>query len=309
MDVRKRLLSLTESGRFFVAAHGTDLAPIAESMMFSTMDESRVLHAAGFSRRVLRMDDIEGAMHFRLGVRERELGGKMAYREQRDHALHTAYNYLLGWFVFDRCPAFRAAFRDALARRGTEDGLDDEEKLAQLFRSHWVYVSLLHDVGYLLEGARAALERTLLPEDVRLGAEHADEYFRQTLWMDIGITSTELRSQIRLGSSWEPLCLGESRSLWELADRLRHAGEAPRLFEAAKTDSKMRNNWRQLPSGATGSSDLIDLWVEHYEWANREPAGSGRLPDRFVARNMPDRIRAMGRLFEGLLTDCGVRAG
>jgi hypothetical protein len=39
------------------------------------------------------------------------MSGEIDYDKHRDHAVHTVYNYLLGWYIFDHLQEVRKSFR------------------------------------------------------------------------------------------------------------------------------------------------------------------------------------------------------
>lgn len=117
----------------------------------STMDSARVYYANRCSQALLKKEDVDDAVHFRDGVLRKEMHGRIAYAKQRDHTAHTLNNYLLGWWIFEESGLVRDAFSEAFqARSGRK--IASPKTMRSRFNAVWIWASLLHDVGYLLEG-------------------------------------------------------------------------------------------------------------------------------------------------------------
>lgn len=292
--VRAQLLGLFETERF-AKLHpeqlgdpnrdNRNLENVARDMLYGTMDENRVYDADEFTRRVLRLSDIDDAMQFREGVRHKELGGRIAYAGQRDHGLHTAYNYLLGWYIYENSPAFRNSFRVAVEARGKPIAPERREAIVdKLFRTTWSYASLLHDVGYLFEGSLNNLDFRDMPDEVRDGANIAATYFESRLWREVGLTSASMRRDL-LKATGVPLPdFRNPTSLHDLGLRLRDldaarsegadaAGDLATFEKAveASYQAKFRrpafNADRNTQAKTQGclQADIFDVWKSHYD--------------------------------------------
>ncbi|MGZ8908268.1 MAG: hypothetical protein ACXW1U_21405, partial [Methylobacter sp.] len=142
----------------------------------STLDEERLKKANDFAYYALYISDKRSFAYFRRAKSKREMSGDIDFDKQRDHAVHTLYNYLLGWYVFDHLNEFREAFRrffknslEITLVANTKEkqfystpnnyfyrphGLDENNFFADLplvnhFGDVWPLASLLHDVGYI----------------------------------------------------------------------------------------------------------------------------------------------------------------
>src|SRR5262249_37349866 len=93
--------------------HKADLVPFVTN----TMDELRFQCGESYAESLLKLGNHEDAAEFRAHVLAREVGGRMAFQKQRDHAAHTLYNYLLGWYVFCHAGAFEEALRPCVRKR------------------------------------------------------------------------------------------------------------------------------------------------------------------------------------------------
>src|ERR1051325_5475373 len=133
---------------------------ILDDFLFSTVDEVRSRNANRLAQYTLSLQFLDEISFFRESVLRREARGDSAYPGQRDHTAHTVNNWLLGWLIYEHSTRFRAAFKKAAkARRlltaGTHGAGGVSAEIA--FGNVWIYASLLHDIGYLFEGAIDAM--------------------------------------------------------------------------------------------------------------------------------------------------------
>ena len=77
----------------------------------AVLDEVRLKKANDFAEYALYISDNEDLAYFRNTVAKREITADIDYDRQRDHAVHTLYNYLLGWYIFEYSEKLRDAFR------------------------------------------------------------------------------------------------------------------------------------------------------------------------------------------------------
>lgn len=226
----------------------------------STMDEVRLRHANDAAIILLRAEDIDGSVHFREGVLRKELVGHVQYDRQRDHTAHTLNNYLLGWFLFDKSDGLQTAMREALRARSGKSV--DDNRLRELFNRLWIWVSLLHDIGYLLEGAVDPLALEGTHENVLEGARYICEYFEHRYWRNIGLSATDYRREASELHGLPPSI--RSDTIAAVSASLRNLGE-PNALTKAIQDSLSRRSFTPLPDGFELPADAFLLWSKHYE--------------------------------------------
>lgn len=273
MVVANVLLELANDATY-VATHGRCDTKVLRSCLASTMDEVRLVWADRYAQMVLAERDLDDAGHFRHAVLRRELRGDISYPGQRDHSAHTLYNYLLGWLLYTKSQTVRTSFEKHLATRAGK--AISAEAAPRAFANVWVWASLLHDVGYMFEGAIDVLETRLQDDRIRTGMSIARDYFEHRVWMEIGIGSKERRkgllSMIGLGT---PELSADS--LAAVADSLRSLPSLTKLALAAQ--NALTERGRVVPpclSNTNLPTDAFDLWALHYE-AYEAPAMAARV--------------------------------
>jgi hypothetical protein len=226
----------------------------------STLDETRLKKANDFSRYALYISDKRSFSYFRRAESKREMSGEIDYDKHRDHAVHTLYNYLLGWYIFDHLPAFRDAFREFFktslnitleANKKEKNfyrnfyhfpphGLDDTcffeaMSLVNHFGDVWPLASLLHDVGYILEGTLSPATPKIEHERVTNGTKVLHDYFNHWLWRH---TEVDFRAAIDIARNINCVVpdFKESKSMPALSDRLRDIGNLENIMKK-RTDN------------------------------------------------------------------------
>ncbi|MDD5035670.1 MAG: hypothetical protein PHE55_13025 [Methylococcaceae bacterium] len=224
----------------------------------STLDEARLKKANDFTEYALYISDRRSFSYFRRAESRKEMSGEIDYDKHRDHAVHTLYNYLLGWYIFDHLHSFRCAFREIFKKlevkfenhqyeknfysdsnredlrpkkenpTGTLTSMSLIDFLKELplvnhFGDVWPVASLLHDVGYILEGSLSPASPKIEHERVTNGAKVLHDYFNHWAWRNLPV---DFRAAASIAKSIEcvvPDFTG-SKSLPSLADRLRDIG-------------------------------------------------------------------------------------
>lgn len=174
----------------------------------ATLDEVRLKEANKFATFALKISDNGLLAYFREAASKREFGADIDFKMQRDHATHTLYNYILGWYLFDCSELFSTEFKNHLDRKrkkilpnnsnsltnahidktveydGSKYGdIDKNTKiLANEFGDVWSITSLLHDIGYILEGSISPA--SIEVENVRIsrGSKLIHDYFNHRFW-------------------------------------------------------------------------------------------------------------------------------
>ncbi|MGZ4947032.1 MAG: hypothetical protein ACXV5N_11695 [Halobacteriota archaeon] len=108
--------------------NGHPIQDVLFGFLDSTLDEARVKKANDFAYYALYISDKRSFAYFRRAESKREISGEIDYDKQRDHAVHTLYNYLLGWYVFDHLSAFRDAFETIFKKFLSNFEAQEDEK-------------------------------------------------------------------------------------------------------------------------------------------------------------------------------------
>jgi hypothetical protein len=245
---------------FFQPTDVSELNQLLRRFLRSTMDQVRGNTALQCTRQILKVSDLDDLELFREGVWKREARGIIKFPGQRDHTAHTLNNWLLGWYLYCKVPAIQHAMTEAIERRQWKS-----EKYGpdQFFGHAWLYVSLLHDIGYLFEGALDATEPGYQNEHAAIGLRTANEYFQFFFWKHMRVDATDDRSVVldeTQGIPKAPL----DPSMTEIAMYLRtlDLDMKPLYAQVQKKVSK-----EMLPKGAF-SSDAFELWKAHFEAVN-----------------------------------------
>jgi hypothetical protein len=245
---------------FFALSDITDFNRLLKRFLRSTMDQVRANTALQCTRQILKVSDLDDLELFREGVWKREARGVIKFPGQRDHTAHTLNNWLLGWYLYCRIPAIKEAMTKAIEKRRWQQferyGPD------RFFGHAWLYVSLLHDIGYMFEGALDATEPGYQNEHAAIGLRTANEYFQFFFWRHMRVDATDDRTVVldeKQGIPRAPL----DPSMTEIAMYLRTLD----LDMKPLYDQVQKTGLKHLPEGAF-SSDAFELWKAHYEAIN-----------------------------------------
>jgi len=106
----------------------------------------------------------------------------------------------------------------------------EEEYCLRTFSESWPYVSLLHDIGYLLEGGLGALRIDLNSDIIRRGAEVIQEYFRHRFWTATAFSAATDRALVR---KWAKLTEPDFSpyTVTAVGDSLRALGNLKTLWD------------------------------------------------------------------------------
>jgi len=248
----------------FFKNNGHPINDLLFGFLDSTLDEARLKKANDFAFYALYISDKRSFSYFRRAESKREISGEVDYDKQRDHAVHTLYNYLLGWYIFDNLPAFRKEFINVFERifdnqvrinfkindkeqefyrdyyTSKPHGMDermffDEIPLVNHFGDIWPLTSLLHDVGYILEGSLSPATPKIEHERVTNGSKVLHDYSNHWLWKH---TEVDFRAAINIARILKCVVpnFKESKSMPALADRLRDIGNLENIRKKGVED-------------------------------------------------------------------------
>jgi len=275
----------------FKKKHGDPIEDVLVGFLNSTLDEARLKKANDFASYALYISDKRSFAYFRRAESKREMSGEIDFDKQRDHAVHTLYNYLLGWYVFDHLKEFREAFRRffknsleiTLAPNKKEKqfytppnnyypnrpyGLDDKNFFADLplvnhFGDVWPLASLLHDVGYILEGSLSPASPKTEHERVINGAKVLHDYSNHWLWRH---TTIDFRAAINIAINMNCIVpdYKSSKSMSALSDRLRDIGNLENIRKKGLENKKEPLNPEDTGEYAL-NLEAFELWKLFYK--------------------------------------------
>lgn len=237
----------------------------------AVLDEVRLKKANDFAEYALYISDNDDLAYFRNTVTKREIVADIDYNSHRDHAVHTLYNYLLGWYIFEHSEKLQGAFKNhfkgvlKIALDEQSENLskfykDNDDKfknikiphptqnqiplvsigLAHEFADVWTIVSLLHDVGYILEGSLSSASPDVEHLRVTNGAKIIHDYFNHYFWKSLEV-------DFRVGKNIAKT-LGVvvpdfrfSESLSSLGDRLCDIGSCENIRKAFKNSHEFKD--------------------------------------------------------------------
>ncbi len=236
--------------------NGNPISDVLFGFLDSTLDEARLKKANDFAEYALYISDKRSFTYFRRAESKKEMSGEIDYDKHRDHAVHTLYNYLLGWYIFDNLENFRTAFGDIFFTKlqikpknsdheedfygANKAYLPKDKDVSQLalvnhFGDVWPVASLLHDVGYILEGSLSSASPKVEHEHVTNGAKVLHDYFNHWAWRGLPV---DFRAATAIAKSIKCVVpdFKGSRSLPSLSDRLCDIGHLDHIREKCNKD-------------------------------------------------------------------------
>lgn len=230
----------------------------------STMDEVRLRRGNDYADRILKITGPAETHYFRAALLRRELTSDLEYLQHRDHAVHTVNNYLLGWYLFSKSAPIQEALSEQMGRRFSTKMLP--ASVVMTFGYLWPYASLLHDIGYLLEGALGPLSLETQHEKIRRGASAVNDYFGQRIWYELGINSTADK-QIALGLARITVPSIATSSVSSVAASLCELGDLEVLRGQVRVGLRQKKlSVPRIVSQCGGlPSDSFDLWIAHFK--------------------------------------------
>ncbi len=244
-----------------------------------TMDEARSRAATDFATNTLSLQLLDETTVFRELVMRREVGGDTEFSGQRDHSAHTVNNWLLGWLIFETSDPFRKSFSRAVdARRlRTAKTPDESAALEHVFGDVWMFASLLHDIGYLFEGAIGPTSWQSHHEMARRAISVVRGHQQHQVWSAWGLSSLVDQNIAKLSvPSWFRSNPGND-TLVSILDELKTLGDLRLLFkDLSSTWSGIDRDFSEKAENAPTSfssesrerlreqTDAFDLWKLHY---------------------------------------------
>lgn len=248
----------------FVASHPRVGRDQLSRFLSATMDEARLIYADEVAAQILEGTDSSEWNFFRMGVYRRELGRQIAYPKQRDHSAHTVNLYLLGAYLREKVPGLRDAIDAAQVARNFDAD-------PRNFYFVWPMASLLHDIGYLFEGAANPYDVGAGSAQSNLGAIVFNEFFEHRFWHAIELAAPALRDALlKRARVALPRIVGEG--FGDILVGLRNLGEIAPLIAWVREEHRNKPVVRPcvLPAD-TPAGDCFSVWREHYRTHKNTP--------------------------------------
>jgi hypothetical protein len=256
--------------------------------LFSTLDEVRIRKANDYAEVVLFRGDMEDADYFRRSLLRKEVVGDIDYNKHRDHAAHTAYNYLLGWYFYDNVPAIKKSFSEHTRISFSNDHNPTTDEEMNMFSMSWFYTSLLHDIGYIFEGSLNSLDNESYNDRIRRGATIIYDYFHNRFWFDLGIDSQSGRSVLHKLINMDYGNLTEVKTIASLGDMLMSVGSVKNIVEYAnKVSPSIYNPVFNNREDFDVPLDSFELWTMYF--------------DQIKKGGMKDRVKQLKITYKELL--------
>jgi hypothetical protein len=264
----------------------------------AVLDEVRLKKANAFAEYALYISDNDDLAYFRNTVAKREIVADIDYNKQRDHAVHTLYNYLLGWYIFEHSSQLQAAFisyfegLDILTKNVNNEPLlnsyafmskepllnsyafdtqhSPDVKIMVLmheFADVWHIVSLLHDIGYILEGNLSSASPNVEHDRVTNGSKIIHDYFNHYFWKSFEVDFRGAKNIAKILGVAVP-DFKSSESLASLGDRLCDIGNCENirkeLVEKERFKNKSNNKPIQQLYGL--NREAFSIWNAYYKF-------------------------------------------
>ena len=245
----KRLYELNKDDWQFTD-HGIDgVSKELIGFFDATLDEVRLKKANSFAEFALYISDDKDLGYFRDAVSKKEFAADVDYNKQRDHAVHTLYNYILGWYIFDYnddvfkkfCEHFEINLvyspqvsQEIKPTKQDYSKIKDQEfNKDVVFVNHfgdvWPVVSLLHDIGYILEGTLSSASPQVENDRVTNGSKLIHDYFNHWFWKDYDFIDFRAAKNIARSIGCMVADFKQSRSLASLGDHLCDIGSCENI--------------------------------------------------------------------------------
>lgn len=268
----------------------------------AVLDEVRLKKANDFAEYALYISDNEDLAYFRNTVAKREITADIDYDRQRDHAVHTLYNYLLGWYIFEHSDKLRDAFRSHFRGRLNIDLHKQNKKLLDFYTEEfpticktfyvkinadpedwnliglvhefadvWPIASLLHDIGYILEGSLSSASPDVEHLRVTNGSKIIHDYFNHYFWKSFEVDFRVAKNIAKILGVVVP-DFRHSESLSSIGDRLCDIGSCENIRKILYENSEYKGGKELLPIQQKHglNREAFSIWKEHYKRHDNE---------------------------------------
>ena len=232
-----------------------------KDFLFATLDEVRLRFAEKITKQILYITDIDDAAYFRNGLIRKEVTGEFIYSGQRDHSVHTLYNYLMGWYIFSHNKQIKTSLEKHFKQRVNDYG---ERGITSNFAEVWPFVSLLHDIGYLFEGSLDFINPDIYCNQLQTGINIVTEFFQHRIWEEAGFDSIFDRELIKKNINNLNFDLNfNNNSFREVFSTLRYLGNIKELYSWYIEECRSKN---LIYCNEEFIGDAFELWKQNYQF-------------------------------------------
>jgi len=260
----------------------------------AVLDEVRLKKANLFAEYALYISDNEDLAYFRDTVARREISADIDYDRQRDHAVHTLYNYIFGWYIFENSDKLQQAFRDHFKKlkihlepnddhlrfyrsieiKFCEININSREfkesiSLVNEFAEVWSIASLLHDIGYILEGNLSSASPEVENVRVSNGSKIIHDYFNHWFWKSFEVDYRVAQDITKTLGVVVP-DFRYSRSLASLGDHLCDIGSCENIRRELSNNMEYKqfngSSYKTIQEDHGLNREAFSIWKEHYKF-------------------------------------------
>jgi len=253
----------------------------------AVLDEVRLKKANDFAEYALYISDNEDLAYFRNTATKREIVADIDYNKQRDHAVHTLYNYLMGWYIFEHSEQLQEAFityfnsLDIYTKEARNEpllksyGFNNSHAINQdlpdvtlmvlihEFADVWHIVSLLHDIGYVLEGNLSSASPNIEHDRITNGSKIIHDYFNHFFWKSFEIDFRVAKNIAKTLNVVVP-DFKFSVSLASLGDRLCDIGSCENIRKKLSIINKF-HEFNPILQEHGLNREAFSIWKAYYE--------------------------------------------
>jgi len=256
-DIAAELNSfVTDAKKSFEKAYKEIAGEEISRFLNARMDQVRIYHALRASKALLETVRVREAFTFQDIVLKKERSRKIAYHSQRDHTCHTLNNFILGWYIYQNHASLKKSFSRAFTKRRLGVGKHDDVKFAAI----WIYVSLLHDIGYIFEGDLSKPD-AFKNEGIKTAIECLKKFFGSDFFAHNKLRDDDGNKLIAEGFIHK-IDISPT-SIEGLSDYLQSVGSLKMLLEAV-------NSSFARPVSKDDINNAFELWSENYVFFSNE---------------------------------------
>jgi hypothetical protein len=228
---------------------------IISRFLDARMDQVRIYHALHASKALLETVRAGEAFAFQEAVLTKERSKEIAYHSQRDHTCHTLNNFILGWYIYEQSDCLKKSFAEVFERRKLGVGKPDNIK----FGTIWIYVSLLHDIGYIFEGDFSDPGAFESHKGIKAAIGCLENYFNKAFWKDNRLDAEDKKALLN-EELIENFNISAS-SIEELSESLQSIHNLTTLLE--DVDKFYAGSVRR-------TNNSFEIWSENYRFFSNE---------------------------------------
>lgn len=230
-----------------------------QKLLSSVMDEAERYYADEYAEFLLLRSDMADSSFFRNLISRKELSNSIEYANHRDHAAHTVYNYLLGWYFYVNCEAIQELLNiqiDHLQNKLQVNKIKNEE----FFGNAWINASLMHDIGYVFDGSIPSLSNNSSNEHIKEAAATVQNFFNHRFWYESRLDTLSIKEVLKNVLQFSIEDFSEAKSMVQLGDMLT---SLPNIDQIKNDSEKVTNIFCDKYLKFIDSFELWRLFSKH----------------------------------------------